>query len=216
MFNKRRLIDTFSDSDCWNFFETRKEDLYRLKEALRIPDKVILSNGSSMPGEELMLRGLYQLVTGEEQYDIAVNVFGRDQSQQSRAFNWFINYIFDNFNDLVTNNLEWWYNNGYLHISMEAIKRKFGGDDFFNTCAFIDCNCLECSRPGGGPACDGEDATRWDPIIQKEFYNGWKSVPGLKHQTIDCAFGMTVDMFGPWSLHNNDLKLFRESNINNR
>jgi hypothetical protein len=24
-------IDSFSNSECWNFFETRKEDMYRLK-----------------------------------------------------------------------------------------------------------------------------------------------------------------------------------------
>ena len=80
MVNRRRTIDSFTNSDCWNFFETNKQDLYHLKRALRIPDKVIFENGSTMPGEEVMLRGLYELVSGEDQYNIAVNVFGRDQS----------------------------------------------------------------------------------------------------------------------------------------
>jgi hypothetical protein len=83
-------------------------------------------------------------------------------------------------------------------------------------CAFIDCNCLECPRPGGGPAVEGEDALRWDPAIQQSFCNGWKSVHGLKHQTVDCAYGMTIDMHGPWSLRRNDNKLLRESCINKR
>ena len=99
---------------------------------------------------------------------------------------------------------------------MEAIKKKFGGNDLFNVCAFIDCNCLECERPGGGPACGGSDAERWDPTIQQAFYNGWKSIHGLKHQTVDCAFGMTVDLFGPWSLRRNDNKLLKDSHINDR
>jgi hypothetical protein len=127
--NKRRTIDSFSSSDCWNFFETCKEDLYRLIRALRLPDKVVLSNGSTMSGEELLLRGLYELVSGEDQYNIATNIFGRDQSQQSRCFTYFINYIYDNFIYLVTNHIEWWYTNGYLHQSMLTIKRKFGGND---------------------------------------------------------------------------------------
>jgi hypothetical protein len=52
---------------------------------------------------------------------------------------------------------------------MHAIKSKCGGNDNFSTCAFIDCNCLECARPGGGPVTDGSDSERWDPIIQKNI-----------------------------------------------
>ena len=44
---------------------------------------------------------------------------------------------------------------------------------------------------------------------------GWKSVHGLKHQTVDLANGLTMDMYGPHSLRRNDLYLLRESKINN-
>jgi hypothetical protein len=47
-------------------------------------------------------------------------------------------------------------------------------------------------------------------------YNGRKSLNGLKHQTVDNAYGFTVDMFGPTSLRRNDLTLLRLSNINDR
>jgi hypothetical protein len=103
--NKHRNIESFSESNCWNFFETRKEDLYRLLKAIQMPETVILENGSKMPGEEVMLRGLYELVSGNDKHEIAENVFGRDYSQQSRAFKWFINHIYYNFSDLVTDNL---------------------------------------------------------------------------------------------------------------
>ena len=39
---------------------------------------------------------------------------------------------------------------------------------------------------------------------------------GLKHQTVDNAFGMTVDMRGPTSLRKHDLRLLRKSDINRR
>ena len=65
------------------FFETRKEDLKRLLLNLRFPDKCTLETGSKMPGEEVLLRGLYELVSGADQHEI-VTVFGRDQTQQSR------------------------------------------------------------------------------------------------------------------------------------
>ena len=62
---------------------------------------------------------------------------------------------------------------------MEAIKAKIGGNDQFNTAGFIDCNCLQTDVPGGGPAEGGENAERWDPNIQKAFYNGLSNLKSL-------------------------------------
>jgi hypothetical protein len=167
----RNTIDSFSDSECWNFFETRKEDLHRLKVNLEFEDKCILENGSVMSGEEVLLRGLYELVSGADQHEI-IAIFGKDQPLQSRAFKYFINHIYDNFMHLVTDNLQWWYNNGYMHQSRDAIRQVFGGNEQFGTFGFIDCNCLDTARPGGGPAEEGSDAARWHPLIQRAFYNG--------------------------------------------
>ena len=44
-----------------------------------------------------MLRGLYEPVSDEDQFNIACNVFGREKSQQSRAWKYFVNHIYDNF-----------------------------------------------------------------------------------------------------------------------
>ena len=105
--DRKRDIESFSESECWNFFGTRKEDLPRLFRALQFDETCSLENRSSMPGEEVMLRGLYELVSGNDQNEIAVNIFGRDQSTQSRAFKYFINHIYHHFLDLVTDNLDW-------------------------------------------------------------------------------------------------------------
>jgi hypothetical protein len=45
---------------------------------------------------------------------------------------------------------------------------------------FIDCNCLETCRVAGGPRSDGPDSDRWSCLIQQAFYNGWKSIHGIK------------------------------------
>lgn len=79
---------------------------------------------------------------------------------------------------------------------------------------FIDCNCLPCSVVGGGPAEEGANAMRWTDEIQRAFYNGWKSIHGLKHQTVDNPYGFTIQIFGPTTVQKNDLTLFRESEIN--
>ena len=47
-----------------------------------------------MPGEEVLLRGLYELVSGDDQFDISNEIFGRDQPAQSRAFSFFVDHVF--------------------------------------------------------------------------------------------------------------------------
>lgn len=214
-------IDCYSMEQCWNFFRTRKDDLWRLCSGLRFPESIVLSNGSRMPGEEVFLRGLYELVSGENQYNIAENVFGRDQTQQSRAFIFFVDHIFTTFHDLLYNHLDWWYEKGFIRQSNEAISSKLLdlGLTFDETTGpqqvgmFIDCNCMEVCRVGGGPRGDGPDAERWECNIQRAFYNGWKSIHGLKHQTVDTAHGFTVSMYGPTSVRRNDLKLLGLSQV---
>jgi hypothetical protein len=71
-----------------------------------------------MRGEEVFLRGLYELVTAETKHNIAANIFGRDWSAQSRAFD------YDTFKHLVNDNLQWWHRNGFFEESAEAMARK--------------------------------------------------------------------------------------------
>jgi hypothetical protein len=161
------------------------------------------------------LRGLFELATGHKKTSVA-ETFGRHPSDQSRAFKYFINHIFDNFHDLVENNLQWWEDCGLMERAAVAIEEKIGDRYGRQYIGFIDCNCLETDRPGGGPSEAGANSARWDSEVQRAFYNGWKSIHGLKHQTVDNSLGFTIDIFGPTSLRRNDLRLFRESNINER
>jgi hypothetical protein len=216
-----RTIDSFCESDCYIFFRFTKPHLKILVSLLKFstednePVHFYLENYESMPGEEIMLRGLYEFVSGETKHRIARTVFGRDGSSQSRAFKLFINHMYDNFKHLVRDNVRWWYENNFFATSAQAIGEKLRIVDRQNVIShFIDCNCLETERVGGGPAEGGANAARWDPNIQRAFYNGWKSMNGLKHQTVDDAYGFTMDCFGPASLRRNDLTLLRESDVN--
>ena len=180
-----------------------------------------------MSGEEIFLRGLYELASGETKHKISTNVFGRDWTIQSRAFSWFINYVYQEFSHLLKDNLAWWYRNGFFEMSRVAIFSKMcsvlrlsGKDDLLEedvlgVSHFIDCNCLPTSVVGGGPAEEGANAMRWADEIQQAFYNGWKSIHGLKHQTIDSAYGFTIHICGPETVRHNDLALLRESDVNN-
>ena len=65
-------------------------------------------------------------------------------------------------------------------------------------------------------SCIGKTTNRYDKLIQRSFYNSWKSKHGLKYQTIDNAFGIIMDLYGPMSLWRHDLVLLRESKINEK
>jgi len=106
--DRQRNILSFSDSDCKTFFGINSQaDLYRLLKCLRLEkDRIVFSNRSVMSGEEVLLRGMYELTTGEFQSSVSLNVFGRELSQQSRAFSYFINHVYDNFCYLLLDNLE--------------------------------------------------------------------------------------------------------------
>jgi len=69
-------------------------------------------------------------------------------------------------------------------------------------------------RPGGGPATDGLNADRNDPLIQRAWYNGWKKLHGMKWQTVDLPNGMNCHTWSPFSVRHPDLFSVRQSNIN--
>jgi hypothetical protein len=87
-----------------------------------------------------MLRGLYELVSGDNQERLAVNLFGRDQPTQSRSLKYFINHMYDTFHHLVHDNLQWWFRNGLANKSAYAIGQKMGLDEPSSNlvCCFID------------------------------------------------------------------------------
>ena len=186
-------VDSYSYSTCKLFFQFKKSDLAHLIELFKIPEYVRFDNRSKMRGEEAFLRGLYELVSGENQERMCLSLFGREQSQHSRAFSWFIDHMYNNYKHLVTDSLPWWHRNGFSKLSAEAIWDKMLAtgyqpsdaelNDFIRDGYFIDCKCSPTSVVGGGPAEDGANAARWDVEVNRAFYNGWKSVHGLKHQT---------------------------------
>jgi hypothetical protein len=74
----KRDIFSFDCIDCWTFFKSRKLDLPRLVRVLKFPNRCKFDNRMVMSGEEVCLRGLYELISGEDQHNIGRNVFGRD------------------------------------------------------------------------------------------------------------------------------------------
>ena len=74
---------------------------------------------------------------------------------------------------------------------------------------------MRTDRPGSGPL-GGPGSLRWLNSVQRSFYKGWKSIHGLKYQTVDNALGFTMDVYGQVPLRGDDMSLFRDSKINDR
>ena len=171
------------------FSPQRLNHLHILLRLLRFPRVVLLNNGIRKPGEEVFLRGLYEIRSGNNQYDAAVKVFGRNQSAQSRAYSWFIKH------------LQWWRCNGFMEESRQEIWNKMTEVTYYTVyiislitynllgvTAFIDNNCLEMAITGAGPLAPRPEAPRYGDETQRSMYNGWKSQHGVKDQTVDGTF----------------------------
>jgi hypothetical protein len=178
--SRRCRIQDFHPTVCKTFFRFKRPGLYKLYQLLGIPLEVKFKNRSKMSGEEVLLRGLFELCTGMNQEIACITVFGGVQSDQSRAFTYFCNHVYDTHHHLVHDNLEWWFGNGFMAESAALISAKMGVPS--TVCCFIDCNCLTTSVTGGGPAEPGANAMRYNDLIQRAFFNGWKSTHGRHKQ----------------------------------
>jgi len=85
-------------------------------------------------------------------------VFDRHPRDQCKTFNYFISHIYSNF--LVTDNLQWWFQNDLMERLAAAIEEKLGARYADRFAAFIDCNCFRTDRPRGVPQEDEPGAQR--------------------------------------------------------
>ena len=227
LWNRRlnRTIDTFTNEQIKNDFNFQNKDQLRvLFVCLKIPQSICLDNGCRVTGEEAFLVTIYRMSWPRKLTQIE-DTFGRDYSVWSRCINFMINYILDNWCYLLFDNMAYWfptlpqmhativdklvslgynYDTRLLGLDLETQHHIFG---------FIDNTIAPTCRPAGGPADDGINARRLDPLIQRAFYTGWKKLHGLKLQTIDLPNGMTFHAYGPISCRHSDAFSFRESGI---
>lgn len=217
-----RTIDSFTEAQCWQNFRTRKEDLPKLLIAFKLdPEEgnlVVFNNGCRFTKEEILLIGLHRYsVAGSLQQSMGAT-YGIDFSMLSRAITYFNKHMLTNFGHLLTDNLEFW--KPYMGAYSECIRKKLEqvGDIRYapgtmRVFGFHDDTVLATCRPGGGPAVGGD---RHDNFIQMAFYNGWKKHHGHKYQSVELPNGMVADMYGPVSFRHNDVKVLRDSELNER
>jgi hypothetical protein len=197
-----------------------REDLWHLFRGFRFPDQFVSKGRNVFTGEEVFLFGMYGLshAGNYSQYDVQ-ELFGyHNAGIASKSFHCFLSFMVNNWGYLLTNNVDFWL--PHLKDCATAISRKclelgcYFPEEYFNIFAFIDNTMNSTCRPGGGPATDGTNADRNDPLIQRAWYNGWKKLHGMKWQTVDLPNGMNFHAWGPFSVRHPDLFSVRHSTTN--
>ena len=81
--NKDRLIDSFTDEECYSNFRFTRQQMHYLVLNLRIEETYTCDNGNTFPGEHGLCLYLYTR-TFPVKLQRLQNVFGREYSQLSR------------------------------------------------------------------------------------------------------------------------------------
>lgn len=179
-----RTILSFSDVECRLLFRFQQNDLFRLMRVFRIPNEVRLESRYLFYGEEVLLFSLHRFAHGFTYEMDCIILFGREHSQWSRAFHWFIQHMMSNFIHLLKRNLEHWlphfpYFSECIRMKLEEKTNLQFAPQQFRVIGFVDDNVTKTCRPGGGPTRPGINAPRNNNYLQMAFYNGWKNIMEL-------------------------------------
>ena len=221
--NSSRTLDSFSDEEIPTNFRFRdKDQIRRLLTAFCCPQYIMSKFGHKFLTEELFLVTLFRMHYPGLSTDATYrSIFGWPYWKVSMGVILFIDFINSNWAYLIENNVSYWV--PMLPYFAERIRIKLGKlecpflpsdvENGFKVFGFIDNTVFATSRPGGGPTQDGPGAPRNIPLIQQSFYNGWKSVHGIKWQTVGLPNGMMLHAWGPASCRHNDNWTLNQSNI---
>jgi len=226
---KNITIDSFEDDEIRIYFRFEtKAQLRELITGFQIPDLIhIERTRCTYTADEFLLTSLYRLHRPTTLSDpFFRDRIGLSYQHVSEVFNEFLKFMEEKWGYLLTDNMQFWL--PYLPACAQAINNRcmeckwhcpfppstlVGGLRVFG---FIDNTLNATCRPGGGPERDGANAPRNDPLIQQEFYSGWKKLHGIKWQTIDLPNGMNFHVFCVGSLRRNDLESLEESRVNEK
>ena len=195
-----RTVDSFTDSECRDYFRFSKLDLRRLHRALRLPDQIRCQNRSKSPSEEALMILLRRLATPNRLGDLPV-LFGREASQLSRVCNTLIDMIYQRHLSVLRDRLHRWVPDFEKFARCVRVKTTMG---LGSIVGFVDGTFRPNCTPGG------------HDDIQRELFSGHKRRHGLKYQGTMLPNGIIADLYGPYSGRRNDAFLVTNSELNNR
>ena len=191
-------IDKLSDDVCKNNFRFYRNDIYQLKEVMRLPEYFTCYNGVKVDSIEALSMFLKRF-TYPCRYADLVPTFGRPIPQLCMITNTVMDFIYLTWSHLLSNLNQPWLSPANLQIFADAINSKGGA---LNNCwGFIDGTVRAISRPGKN---------------QRVLYNGHKKVHAIKFQSIAAPNGLIANLYGPVEGKRHDSAMLAMSGILNQ
>lgn len=202
--NKNRLIDSFSDEECWQNLRFRKEDVRRLYAITQFPPIICCDNGTVCNGEYAFCLMLHRLAYPSRLFSLQ-SIFGREFTQLSRIFSYAVTFMSDTHKHKVQGNLSFYSNR--FDVYHQAVLRRIRISsrnanagiipvELVDIFAFLDGTGLEIARPSNG--------------AQNPFYNGYMHGHYLIFQGVSFPDGMVV-IEGAFAGYKNDILIWREN-----
>ncbi|CAN7943582.1 unnamed protein product [Ixodes hexagonus] len=177
-------------------FRFNKEDLPALTSALRVPEVVTTAQRIAVPGQEALCILLRRLSYPNRLCDLE-EMFGRHSSTLSSVTTNMLRHLTTTFRGLTADlSSHAWLTRSSLEEFAEAVHAK--GAPLQNCWGFLDGTARPICRPT-------ED--------QRLYFSGHKRVHTLKFQSIMCANGIIVEMYGPYPGHRHDAGMLRLSGL---
>ena len=222
-------MDSFTDSECRDYFRFSKLDLRRLHRALRLPDQIRCQNRSKCPSEEALMILLRRLATPNRLGDLPV-LFGREAPQLSRVCNTLIDMIYQRHLSVLRDRLHRWVPDFEKFARCVRVKTTMG---LGSIVGFVDGTFRPNCTPGGhddiqrdaglgvvpgalGVVFGGLSCARAQSEQITMLFSGHKRRHGLKYQGTILPTGIIADLYGPYSGRRNDAFLVTNSELNNR
>ena len=217
----RRLKNTeilsLDDSMCWSTLRWRKRGLLELFEYSNLPTECVLPDRQKVPGELVLMIGLYSWGYPQRQLEIA-RVFGLAGGQPlvSKIMDYFNSHILVHFAHLIQsesiNALSMWA--PAVDYIVRCVQQK-GGENadprFDRVGMFIDGTFNQCCKPMQREEHD-MDGTDTQRAVYSGYYGGW----GLKYLHCVLGNGMLAQVWGPVDGRRHDAHLFQISQINGK
>ena len=161
-------LDNLDDSESWSEFRFLKNDIYRLKNVLQIPNRIKTYNRLLVDGIDAVCIFLKRFAYSCRYFDL-VSKFGRPIPDYCIISNDIMNRIYGRFMHLLDDFNMSILNSDLLEKYCTAIVRK--GSALQNCFGFIDATVRAISRPG---------------VNKKTVYNRHKKSPRIK--VSKCCF----------------------------
>jgi hypothetical protein len=173
---RNRTIQELDESDAYRWTRFTKEQLQELLDGWKLPDNIRLKWGEKATGEEILILSLTKKGTGKTFTDLEKS-FGGEYRTLSAMYDWFVEYIYEEFFDLITgrslgnylDNIDLYRKAIHDKLLEKPTGKRFvnpGTIKFWRIFGFIDDNARSTCRPFGGES----GITRDEQAIQDSFY----------------------------------------------